>query len=235
MSAPSRNVGMIEANTQVLAPSSSVVNQKQQTKRLKPRPNHAKPMAGIKVWDKMVNKQSDDATKLLLTVRDQRDEIAFRDLYRALSPKLLGYLQKRGMQRDGAEVVLQETFVTIWQKADQFDPTRANASAWVFQIARNKMIDRFRGEKKPLPADLEILSEQHEPDTADTVAIQDDIEALQTALGKMKSKQRDIIEKAFLGEMTHSEIQEATGLPLGTIKSRIRLGLEKLRHELSTV
>lgn len=181
----------------------------------------------------MVEVTRDDATLQLIQVRDHRDETAFRHLYRGLGPKLLGYLQKRGMARDGAEEVLQEVFVTIWQKAVQFDATRANAAAWVFQIARNKMIDRFRGDKRPLPEDIEILTETHEPDAEDILSMQDDIGALETALTQMKPEQRDIIEKAFLGEMSHSEIQNLTGLPLGTIKSRIRLGLEKLRYELS--
>ena len=190
---------------------------------------------GANIWivDKMVEKIRDEATLHLITVRDERDEGAFRELYRILSPKILGYLIKRGMARDGAEEVIQETFVTIWQKTEQFDPSRANAAAWVFQIARNKMIDRFRGEARPLPTEIDITVANHEPDAEHILGLQSDIEALEIALSQLSSDQRDIIEKAFLGEMTHSEINKLTGLPLGTIKSRVRLGLEKLRYELS--
>ena len=214
-------------------PAPTALRPKRVSKALKGKAIRASTTVNFRIMDKMVEPKRDEATLYLIKVRDHRDELVFRKLYRSLAPKLLGHLQKRGMTRDAAEEVLQETFVTIWQKAHQFDPARANAAAWIFQIARNKMIDRFRGDKRPLPADIEILTETQDPDAEDILSLQDDIAELQTALSQMNADQRDIIEKAFLGEMSHSEIQELTGLPLGTIKSRIRLGLEKLRYELS--
>lgn len=126
---------------------------------------------------------------------------------------------------------MQEVMLTVWRKAGQFDPARAQVSAWIYQIARNRQIDVFRKERRPMP---EELGEDHnpEPDANQILAVEQEASQLKQALARLKPDQREIIERAYMGELSHQEISTATGLPLGTIKSRIRLGLEKLRHEL---
>ena len=171
-------------------------------------------------------------TQLLLLVRDDRDQSAFRELYKFYSPKLNGFLMKRGLSGDAAADILQDVFISIWKKASQFDAERAPASAWIYRIARNKMIDHIRKEPMPIPEEFQILTEHPERDASEAIELHEDVDALNVAMKTLKPEQRSILERAYLGEMSHSEIQSITGLPLGTIKSRIRLGLEKLRHTM---
>ena len=111
-----------------------------------------------------------------------------------------------------------------------FDPTRANVSTWVFTIARNKKIDALRRQKRPEPEDL-TWGPEAEPDQSDVMSLRQESEQLAKAVADLPDKQRELIERAYFGDLSHSEIAEETGLPLGTIKSRMRLALEKLRHE----
>jgi RNA polymerase sigma-70 factor (ECF subfamily) len=167
----------------------------------------------------------------MLAVRNDRDRTAFALLFDHFAPRLKGFIMRSGTGGGQAEEIVQEVMLTIWRKAEQFDPERAQVSAWVYQIARNRQIDVIRKENRPLP---EELGEEPgaEPDASQILAVEQEAGQLKDALLKLKPDQRDIIEKAYLGELTHQEISSQTGLPLGTIKSRIRLGLEKLRHEL---
>ncbi len=175
--------------------------------------------------------QISSLTTYMLAVRDDRDRTAFALLFDHFAPRLKGFIMRSGTGGGQAEEIVQEVMLTIWRKAEQFDPERAQVSAWVYQIARNRQIDVIRKENRPLP---EELGEDpgSEPDASQILAVEQEAGQLKDALLKLKPDQRDMIEKAYLGELTHQEISSQTGLPLGTIKSRIRLGLEKLRYEL---
>lgn len=170
-------------------------------------------------------------TECLLAVRDHRDRAAFAELFDYFAPRLKGFILRTGTGAAQAEEIVQEVMLTVWRKADQFDPSRAQVSAWVYQIARNRQIDMFRKESRPLPEEL-----NHEPDTepdaSQVLGLEQEAARLKEALNNLKPEQREMIHQAYLGELTHKEISTRTGLPLGTIKSRIRLGLERLRHDL---
>ena len=172
-----------------------------------------------------------EQTVWMLAVRDQRDKAAFSRLFDHFAPRLKGFVLRSALSEAQADEVVQDVMLAIWHKAASFDPERAQVSAWVYQIARNRQIDVLRKTRRPMPEELK-LEPDHEPDSAQIVAMEQEAAALRTALGSLAEDQRAIIEKAYLGELTHTEIQAQTGLPLGTIKSRIRLGLERLRHEL---
>jgi RNA polymerase sigma-70 factor (ECF subfamily) len=113
-----------------------------------------------------------------------------------------------------------------------FDPTRASAATWIFTIARNKKIDALRKSARPEPDELP-WGPDHEPDQADVIALQQETDRLGRALAELPDKQRKLVERAYFGDLSHRELADETGLPLGTIKSRIRLALEKLRHAMS--
>jgi RNA polymerase sigma factor (sigma-70 family) len=169
---------------------------------------------------------------LLQRVRDQQDRKAFAELFRHFAPRLKGFLMKSGTSDALAEEVAQDVMATVWQKAHLFDPQRASVATWIFTIARNRKIDMLRKQRRPEPEDLPWGPEA-EPDQEDAFALQQDTERLRVAIRQLPEKQRILVERAFFGDLSHSEIATETGLPLGTIKSRIRLALERLRHEMS--
>ena len=178
---------------------------------------------------------ADDAEKwvgLLRAVRDRQDQTAFAELFAHFAPRVKAFLIRSGMEPAQAEECTQEVMAALWTKAHLFDPARASVSTWVYTIARNRRIDVARRNRRPEPEDLPWGPEA-EPDQEDVLLLQQESENLGRAIATLPEKQRDLIEKAFYGDLSHSEIAEITGLPLGTIKSRIRLALDRLRHALA--
>ena len=173
-----------------------------------------------KVWAELIKK-----------VETLKDTSAFEELFNYFAPRVKAFLMKSGADPQMAEECSQEVMATVWRKAHLFDPARASVSTWIFTIARNKKIDAIRKLNRPEPEQL-YFEQDYEPDQEEMVELQQETERLATALSELPEKQRVLIEKAYLGELSHSEIAEITGLPLGTIKSRIRLALEKLRHSM---
>lgn len=172
-----------------------------------------------------------DWAQIIARIRDKRDRAAFQRLFSHFAPRVKAFLMKSGTDASLAEECAQEVMATLWQKAHMFDPSRASAATWIFTIARNRRIDAIRKQRRPEPEELPWGPEQ-EPDQADALALQQESEKLGAAIAQLPEKQKDLIEKAYFGDLTHSEIAEETGLPLGTIKSRIRLALDRLRHQM---
>ena len=170
-------------------------------------------------------------TVWMLAVRDAKDRHAFAALFDHFAPRLKGFVMRTGTGAAQAEEIVQEVMLTVWRKADQFDPERAQVSAWIYQIARHRQIDVIRKENRPLPEELAIDPDTA-PDASQIIGIEQETGKLKQAIARLKPDQRKMIEQAYLGELSHQEISSQTGLPLGTVKSRIRLGLEKLRHDL---
>ncbi len=197
-------------------------------------PADRRPEAGLRKDMKKVTQPSPEVspqTSWMLAVRDHRDRVAFGRLFDFFAPRLKGFIMRSGTGSGQAEEIVQEVMLTVWRKADQFDPARAQVSAWIYQIARNRQIDVIRKENRPMPEELGAEPDA-EPDASQILAVEQEAGQLRQALERLKPDQREIIEKAYLGELTHQEISAQSGLPLGTIKSRIRLGLDRLRHEL---
>lgn len=166
----------------------------------------------------------------MLAVRDHRDKQAFGQLFDYFAPRLKGMIMRGGTRSAAAEDIVQDVMLTVWHKAAQFDPSRAQISGWIYQIARNRQIDIIRKESRPVPE--ELAGEGQTQDASQDLALSQEADLLRTALATLTPDQRDMLEQAYFGDLSHSEIHAQTGLPLGTIKSRIRLGLNRLRHEL---
>lgn len=171
-----------------------------------------------------------EQTAWMLAVRDQRDKAAFGQLFDYFAPRLKGMIMRNGTRSAQAEDIVQDVMLTVWHKAAQFDPNRAQVSGWVYQIARNRHVDSIRKESRPVPDELGHVEDV--PDATGTLALNQEAALLRNALDQLTEDQRDMLERAYFGDLSHSEIHAQTGLPLGTIKSRIRLGLQRLRHEL---
>ena len=167
----------------------------------------------------------------VIRIRDARDETAFAELFAHFAPRVKAFLMRSGGDPAIAEECAQEVMVTLWRKAHLFDPARASVATWIFTIARNKRIDVLRRQRRPEPEDLSWGPEEA-PDQADIVALQQESAQLSAAIARLPETQRELIQRAYFGEMSHGEIAAATGLPLGTTKSRIRLALDRLRHAM---
>jgi len=178
-----------------------------------------------------MTRETDIWVACMIAVRDAQDEAAFARLFGHFAPRVKAFLMRSGAEATLAEECAQETMVTLWHKAHLFDPARASVATWIFTIARNRRIDALRRARRPEPEDLPWGPEP-EPDQADALALQQESQQLGEALAALPDKQRVLIEKAYFGDLTHSEIAAETGLPLGTIKSRIRLALDRLRHAM---
>lgn len=164
-------------------------------------------------------------------IREDQDQAAFAELFQYFAPRVKAFLMRSGADATLAEECTQEVMATLWQKAHLFDASRASVATWVFTIARNRKIDALRKQRRPEPEDLDWGPEE-EPDQEDILSLQQESEQLGRAIAALPDKQRELIEKAYFGDLSHSEIAEQTGLPLGTIKSRIRLALDRLRHAM---
>ena len=169
---------------------------------------------------------------LMLAVRDAGDRAAFAQLFRHFAPRVKAYLMKSGASAAQAEECAQDVMTTLWQKAAMFDPERASVSTWIFTIARNRMIDMIRRDRRPDPEPAP-WDRDAEPDQAEVYAATEESRVLTAALADLPERQRSLIQRAFYGDLSHSEIALETGLPLGTIKSRIRLALDRLRARMS--
>ncbi len=176
--------------------------------------------------------ESGEWVEQMLKVARESDESAFGELFAHFAPRVKAFLMKSGTDRAMAEECAQEVMATVWHKAHLFDPSRASVATWIFTIARNRRIDALRKARRPEPEDLPWGPEP-EPDQADALALQQESAQLGEALATLPENQRALIEQAYFGDMSHGEIAKITGLPLGTIKSRIRLALEKLRQAMT--
>lgn len=167
----------------------------------------------------------------MTAIAQDKDKAAFAEVFRHFAPRVKAFLIKSGADRSLAEECMQDVMATLWRKAHMYDPSRASVATWIFTIARNRKIDLLRRYARPEPEDLPWGPEQA-PNAADVLALQQEAGLLAEALGKLPAKQRELIQHAYFGDLSHSEIAEKTGLPLGTIKSRIRLALDRLRHSM---
>lgn len=173
--------------------------------------------------------------ELLLRVASLRDKGAFVELFEFYAPRLKSYLMKHGASDSMAEEVVQNTFVTVWEKAEGFNPDKASASTWIFTIARNKRIDLQRREKFiDANVDDAVLDTMAAPETADSYADTDTVEKLEEALQSLPDEQAKLLRMAFYEDKSHRDIADETSIPLGTVKSRLRLAMDKLRQKLGS-
>ena len=167
-----------------------------------------------------------------IALRGDRD--AFAKLFTHYAPRVKAYLMKLGLQNAQAEELTQEVMVTVWRKAATFDRRQASVGTWIFRIARNRRIDAFRRElRADYDQDDPALQPAPEAAPSDAVEAADREEAVAAAMGQLPPEQMELIRRAFYEGLTHREIAEATGLPLGTVKSRLRLAFDKLRGPLT--
>lgn len=168
--------------------------------------------------------------RLLGRVAEFRDREAFALLFKHFAPRVKAFHMRSGLTDSGAEELTQETMLLLWRKAEGFDPARAGVSTWLFTIARNLRIDRARHLRRPAP---EPPPDEEFVPSAETQALECEQAArMRGALEMLSGEQRRVIELSFFSGTPHAAIAAALSLPLGTVKSRIRLALARLRDAL---
>lgn len=171
---------------------------------------------------------------LLVAVGRDRDRGAFITLFHHFAPRLKSFLMKQGTPPEQAEELAQETLLTVWNRATLYDPQQAAAGTWIFTIARNKRIDLLRRKSRVTfeDSDPAFVPDTRSPAPDQAVINTDRSEIVAGALKTLPPEQALLIRKSFYDGKTHAEIARENNLPLGTVKSRLRLAMEKLHHQL---
>ena len=159
----------------------------------------------------------------------RRDRAAFTCLFEYFAPRLKAWLIKSGATPGAAEDFAQDAMLTVWRKADLFDGRKARAATWIFTIARNRRLDILRRDARPLPTpEIELAGEDVlRPD--ELLSMSQDADRVRDALARLSPEHVEVLRLAFFVDSSHSEIARQLDLPLGTVKSRIRNAMTKLR------
>ena len=175
-----------------------------------------------------------DLENLLAKVGAEKDKDAFVSLFNYFAPRVKSYMLKNGASDSTAEEIVQNTFITVWEKAASYNPKKAAASTWIFTVARNKRIDALRRDKN---TDVNSENPAIENAVAEAVgenyAEAEDVEKLNAAIATLPPEQSELLRLAFFEEKSHSDISAETKIPLGTVKSRLRLAMEMLKSILN--
>jgi RNA polymerase sigma-70 factor (ECF subfamily) len=173
---------------------------------------------------------------LIVAVGTRQDRSAFAGLFAHFAPRIKAYLMRSGSDSSAADELTQEVMLLVWRKAARYNPAQAGAATWIFTIARNKRIDRFRRER-PVDFDPEDPSLRTEPEPLpdQTLEMAEQGRALRTAIESLPETQSALLRLAFYEGKSHSTIAAEINLPLGTVKSRLRLALQSLRTRIGTV
>ncbi|WP_347558264.1 sigma-70 family RNA polymerase sigma factor [Robbsia sp. KACC 23696] len=175
---------------------------------------------------------------LIVRIAESADKAAFAELFAYFAPRLKGFLMRGGSPADNAEDLSQEAMLMVWRKAAQFDPARAGASTWIYTIARNLRIDAGRrGVLETISDDAlesgeRALSEDGADDTSAWVEASQRDARVREAVQRLPDEQSKVVMMAFFHGLAHADVARELSLPLGTVKSRLRLATQKLRSML---
>jgi len=174
----------------------------------------------------------------LLTLVGQRDQIAFEVFYDRFERRAFSLAYRIVGERSAAEDTVQEAFFSIWKSGERYDQTRGSAGAWALGIVRNRSIDMLRSKASRTPTldsdDDGVLESRPAPNRTDEQAMRRETQReVREVISDLPEKQSKVIDLAFFGGFSQSEISSMLDLPLGTVKGRMRLGLEKIRGGLA--
>jgi RNA polymerase sigma-70 factor (ECF subfamily) len=178
-------------------------------------------------------KEQPNFSVLLLSIGQIQDKAAFADLFQHFAPRVKSYMLKLGSADGMAEELAQQTLLQVWRKAQLFDPDKAAASTWIFRIARNIRIDVLRKQKHFFDDDFDLAKIEDEQEDAEVkINREQKSRHVALALAKLPQDQAKIIRMSFYDGLSHGEIAKQLELPLGTVKSRIRLAFGRLKESV---
>ena len=174
-----------------------------------------------------------ELTTLINLIATRKDKTAFSSLFKLVGPRIKGYLMKLGSNDIVAEDLLQEVMLTVWRKSETFDRNKAAVSTWLFTIARNKRIDMLRKEIRPQLDPNDPMLTPNQEDSADNIygSKQESIK-ITDAIKMLPEEQSKLIKMTYYEDKSHSIIAKELNMPLGTVKSRIRLASTRLKKLL---
>ena len=173
---------------------------------------------------------TDELKQWVRALATDRDKAAFARLFNHFAPRLISYFVRAGVAREAAEEITQDTMIAVWTKARQYDPAQAGVATWIFTIARNLRIDRARRDGRRSRDDaaaielegLEVSGEDH--------LLADERDArVRSAVNGLPADQAAVVRLSFFSDKPHGEIARELGIPLGTVKSRLRLAAARIR------
>jgi RNA polymerase sigma-70 factor (ECF subfamily) len=177
------------------------------------------------------DKRQPDFSALLLNVGRSQDRAAFAELFQHFAPRVKSYMLKLGSVDEMAEELAQQTLLQVWRKAQLFDSDKAAASTWIFRIARNIRIDVLRKQKHFFDDDYNLAEIEDEQENAEVrISREQKSHYVALALTELPEDQTEIIRMSFYNGLSHGEIAKQLDIPLGTVKSRIRLAFGRLRE-----
>lgn len=166
----------------------------------------------------------------LRAIAVRSDRGAFAALFAHFAPRVKSYLLRFGIAPDTAEDLAQETMLLMWRKAALFDPRKSEAATWIFTIARNVRVDAWRKERFPtVDPDVLMTIEDDAPPADATVAASQREDRVRAALETLPNEQAEVVRLSFFDDLAHGDIAKKLGIPLGTVKSRIRLAMTRIR------
>lgn len=175
------------------------------------------------------------AALLLTRVARSQDQLAFSELFDLFAPKIKSFMFRKGAPAELAEDLVQETMIAVWTKAGLYDQGRGSATTWIFTIARNLRIDRIRREQSTRFTELgDYDAPDDEPDSEEKLISLQEQGLAARALNEIPEEQKQILILSFVENVPQSEIAERLNLPLGTVKSRMRLAYRRLRKLLES-
>ncbi|MBX9472565.1 ECF RNA polymerase sigma factor SigK [Microcella sp.] len=176
-----------------------------------------------------------ETTNALLLRVAQGDQRAFSELYDVIAPRMLGLVRHVLKDHAQSEEVVQEVLLEVWQTAPRFDPNKGKAVTWMLTMAHRRAIDRVRSAQSSRDRDTRIgirdLDREFDS-VAESVEIRIEHDRVEKALSRLSELQRQAVELAYYGGYSHSEVSEMLGVPMGTVKTRLRDGMMRLRTEL---
>lgn len=175
----------------------------------------------------------EDVASWIVAIAESRDRAAFTRLFEVYAPRLKAFVAQRGCGKASAEEIVQDVMVSIWRRAGQYDPDKGRPATWIYTIARNRRIDLLRRREMPTfdPDDMAYVPADNEPADQEVYRSQY-TKKLHEEIAQLPEEQAQLLRLAFFNELSHSEIAARTDLPIGTVKSRIRLAMQKLRGRL---
>ncbi len=193
--------------------------------------NTEKIKMGYGAAKKVSNVSEDELSNYLKDIGESQDKVAFANIFKYFAPRLKSFFIKLGAAETQAEEIIQEVMIAVWTKSKTYDNAKSSVSTWIYTIAKNKRIDKIRKEKKHNTVESDESLEIPIPSKQEEHLLATEVnEKLHHSLQFLPKEQAELLKLSYFYEKTHSDIARDLSLPLGTVKSRIRLALSKMKN-----